>query len=64
MAKAAGVEHVKTVHSAKELAEALIGQGIVLVRVEPGNADVPIIDLSPKEIIEQFMRCFRSADSS
>jgi hypothetical protein len=35
-----------------------------LVKVEPGNADVPIIDLSPKEIIEQFMRCFRPVDSS
>ena len=64
MAKAAGVEQVKTVHSAKELAEALFGRGIVLVKVEPGNADVPIIDLSPKDIIEQFMRCFQPADSS
>ncbi|MDD1759150.1 MAG: sulfopyruvate decarboxylase subunit beta [Methanothrix sp.] len=64
MARAAGVEHVKTVHTTEELTEALFDQGIVLVKVEPGNADVPIIDLSPKEIIEQFMRCFRPADSS
>ncbi|MDI9623500.1 MAG: sulfopyruvate decarboxylase subunit beta [Methanothermobacter sp.] len=31
------------------------GPVIVHVKVEPGNADVPVIDLSPEEIISRFM---------
>ena len=56
MALAAGVEKVKAVSSAEELCRAMNGHGIVVARVDPGNADVPIISLPPEEIIERFTR--------
>ncbi len=61
LAKAAGVENVREVERAEDLPEALLGHGVVIVRVEAGNAMVPIISLSPEEIIERFMRCARPA---
>jgi sulfopyruvate decarboxylase subunit beta len=61
LAKAAGVENVREVERAEDLPEALLSQGVVIVRVEAGNAMVPIISLSPEEIIERFMRCARPA---
>jgi sulfopyruvate decarboxylase subunit beta len=60
LAKAAGVENVKTVDKEKDFSAALRGRGVVIVRVDAGNAPVPIISLSPQEIIERFMRCARS----
>ena len=61
LAKAAGVNNVRKVEREEDLPEALLGQGVVIVRVEAGNAMVPIISLSPEEIIDQFMRCARPA---
>jgi sulfopyruvate decarboxylase subunit beta len=58
LAKAAGVRFAKIVSSPEELKEALLGQGVVVAKVEPGNADVPIIDLLPEQIIDRFMRSF------
>ena len=54
MARAAGVTHVRTVTTPEELKEALTGQGIVIAKVESGNAEVPIIPLAPAQIIQRF----------
>jgi sulfopyruvate decarboxylase subunit beta len=54
MAKAAGVEDVRAVFERKEIINALEGRGIIVVGVEKGNADVPIIDLQPDQIINRF----------
>lgn len=56
MALAAGVEKVRTVCSSEDLCQAMSGYGVVLAKVDPGNADVPIIAITPNEIIERFMR--------
>lgn len=64
MAVAAGVRSAKTVHLPDDLKAALQGHGVVVARVEPGNADVPIIDLLPEEIIGRFMRSFAPERSS
>ncbi len=62
LAVAAGVNIVKEVDNIEDLAKALTGQGVVVAKVEAGNANVPIIHLAPKEIIERFMRCARPAE--
>jgi sulfopyruvate decarboxylase subunit beta len=64
LAKAAGVEDVKRIDNVGDLPEAFLGNGVVIVKVETGNATVPIISLSPEEIIERFMVCARQAASS
>ena len=64
LAVAAGVNIVKEVDNSEDLAKALAGQGVVVAKVEAGNADVPIIDLAPKEIVERFMRSARQAEPS
>ncbi|MDD1751308.1 MAG: sulfopyruvate decarboxylase subunit beta [Methanothrix sp.] len=61
LAKAAGVRDVKKVDQAGGLPEAFFGWGVVIVKVDAGNAAVPIISLSVQEIIERFSRCARQA---
>jgi sulfopyruvate decarboxylase subunit beta len=65
LASAAGVERVGRVNSLRELEVAiesgLEGGGVVVVRVEPGNAEVPVIHLSPSEILQRFMGSFLPA---
>ena len=46
------------------LAQALQGQGVVVAKVEAGNASVPIIDISPEEIIKRFIQSARQAPPS
>ena len=55
MAKAAGVANVRSVFDKEEIINALMGSGIVVAGVEKGNADVPMIDLHPDQIINRFM---------
>jgi sulfopyruvate decarboxylase subunit beta len=55
LAKAAGIEKVGLVKRAEDMKEAFFGQGVVIVKVEAGNAGVPIISLSPEEILDRFM---------
>lgn len=64
LAKAAGVKKVSLVERAEDLSKALHGQGAVIAKVEAGNANVPIISHSPKEIIERFSKCARQAPPS
>ncbi len=64
MAKAAGAKDVKAVADLDSLRQALreSGNGVMVVKVEPGNADVPIIDISPEEILQRFRRSFLQAE--
>jgi sulfopyruvate decarboxylase subunit beta len=64
LALAAGVKFVRKVNNLDDLPPALVGRGVMVVKVEPGNASVPAIDLSPDEIIERFMRSIRLAETS
>ena len=64
LARAAGVRSVCRTADPDELAEALPGRGVVVAMVEAGNASVPIICLSPEEIVQRFMRCARQAPTS
>ena len=61
LAKAAGIKNVRKVERPGDLAEALQGKGVIVVKVEAGNASVPIISLSPEEIAGRFSRCARQA---
>jgi len=64
LAKAAGIKSARKVERPGDLAEALLGTGVIVVKVEAGNAPVPIISLSPEEIVERFSRCVRQAPTS
>jgi sulfopyruvate decarboxylase subunit beta len=64
LALAAGVKSVQEVDNLDDLPLALTGQGVVVAKVEAGNDSVPVIDLSPEEIIERFMRSAQSAEPS
>jgi sulfopyruvate decarboxylase subunit beta len=59
LAKAAGVRDAKEINQVEDLPAALLGQGVVIVKVEAGNASVPIISLSPEEILGRFIRSSR-----
>ena len=60
MARAAGIADVKTATTPEELRMAVRKAGAVVARVEPGNADVPVIDLTPQEIKDRFIEeCVR-----
>jgi len=65
MAQAAGLDRVRRASNLAELDEALDSGlekgGVVVVGVEPGNARVPVIDLSAQEILQRFMRSFLPA---
>ena len=58
VARGAGIREVEG------LAQVLEGQGVVVAKVETGNAIVPIIDLGPEQIIERFTRSALSAEPS
>jgi sulfopyruvate decarboxylase subunit beta len=64
MAKAAGVKDVRAAADLDSLRQALKGKGVIVVKVEPGNADVPIIDLSPGDILQRFRRSFLQTERS
>jgi len=56
LAKAAGVKKVGLVERVGNLAAALLSHDtVIIVKVEEGNAPVPIIALSPEVIIERFI---------
>ncbi len=55
MASGAGVARARTALEVEDLRLALESNGVVIAKVEPGNADVPVIDLSPHEILSKFM---------
>jgi sulfopyruvate decarboxylase subunit beta len=55
MAEGAGVSEVRIAATPQEVRDGMVGKGVLVVKVEIGNADVPVIALSPEEIIERFM---------
>lgn len=61
LARAAGCKHVIEAADEQQLADALEGfsSGLIVIvaHAEAGNADVPIIQLTPVEIKQRFMRC-------
>lgn len=79
LARAAGIKNVQKADSPAELTQALLalkrdvargdggqdrGAAVIVATVEPGNATVPIIDLSPEEIMGRFNRWARPAGPS
>ena len=64
VARGAGIREVEKVDDPEALTRALQGQGVVVAKVEAGNAIVPIIDLGPEQIIERFTRSALSAEPS
>jgi sulfopyruvate decarboxylase subunit beta len=64
MAEAAGVKDVRSVADLDSLRQSLKGKGVTVVKVEPDNADVPIIDLSPDDIVQRFRLSFLQAERS
>lgn len=57
MARGAGIAPVYTTDDPGEL-ESLVQEvksGVIVVNAAPGNADVPVIDLPPGEILRRFM---------
>lgn len=60
VARGAGVRDVREVSTPEDLAAAIRDWsrpgGVVVARVEAGNADVPVIDLSPEQIRDRFMK--------
>jgi sulfopyruvate decarboxylase subunit beta len=61
LARAAGCKHVIEAVDERELEDALngfsSGMTVIVVQAEVGNADVPVIDLTPVEIRNRFMLC-------
>ncbi|HPW72467.1 MAG: sulfopyruvate decarboxylase subunit beta [Methanothrix sp.] len=64
VARGAGIRNVQKTDDPEGLSRALQGQGVVVARVEAGNASVPVIDLLPEEIIKRFIRSILPAGSS
>lgn len=62
LAQGAGVSDVRVAATVDEIRKGMGNKGVLIVKVEIGNADVPVIPLSPEEIIERFMA--RSAPPS
>lgn len=62
VAEGAGVSEVRLAATPAEVRDGMAGKGVLVVKVEIGNAKVPVIDLSPEEIVERFMA--RSAPPS
>src|SRR5512136_1833881 len=54
IARACGVPKVETVDRLEDLTNSVSGNGVVVVKVEMGNADVQIIDISPEQILARF----------
>jgi sulfopyruvate decarboxylase subunit beta len=57
MARGAGAGEVRTIRDQEELRDALrsVRSGVLVVKVSPGSVDGPIIELTPRQIIDRFM---------
>ena len=65
IARGAGVDDVRVVRDESELGSALgsMTSGILVVKVDTVGVDTPMIDLSPRRILERFMaECQRPSD--
>jgi sulfopyruvate decarboxylase subunit beta len=66
VARAAGIKEVQTAFTLEDLKASIGGRGrrVLVVKVEAGNAEVPIIDISPKQIMERFRGVLRAESSA
>jgi sulfopyruvate decarboxylase subunit beta len=65
LARAAGIEKAVLADQAEGLVQALTEEcTVIAAKVEEGNAPVPIINLSPQEIMDRFIRCVQPAHLS
>jgi len=57
MAKGAGIREVYTAYTTENLMQLLddVKCGTIVVKVQPGNAQVPVIGMCPEDILERFM---------
>jgi sulfopyruvate decarboxylase subunit beta len=57
MAKGAGIKEVYAADDPESFRRLLeeMKSGVIVVKVQPGNAEVPVIDMSPKAIMKRFM---------
>ena len=55
IAEGAGGSEIGLAATPQEIRSGLAKKGVLVVKVEIGNSEVPVIALSPKEIIERFM---------
>ncbi len=56
IASGAGVRGVKTASTVGGIRFHVHGSGVLIITVDPGNADVPIVDCEPVEIRSRFVR--------
>ncbi|RJS68351.1 sulfopyruvate decarboxylase subunit beta [ANME-2 cluster archaeon] len=56
IASGAGVREVRRASTAEEVRSGVHGSGVLIVTMDAGNADVPIIDIEPVEIKGRLMR--------
>ena len=66
VARATGIKEVQTAFTLEDLKASIGGRGrrVLVVKVEAGNAEVPIIDISPKQIMERFRGVLRAESSA
>ncbi|WP_094226771.1 sulfopyruvate decarboxylase subunit beta [Methanolobus psychrotolerans] len=57
VAKGAGNKRVYEADTPDNLREILrfVDAGVIVVKADPGNTDAPVIEMTPKEILERFM---------
>ncbi|WP_394697737.1 sulfopyruvate decarboxylase subunit beta [uncultured Methanomethylovorans sp.] len=57
MAKGSGIKEVHITNTLERLIQLLedIKSGVIVVKVQPGNAQVPVINICPESILERFM---------
>jgi sulfopyruvate decarboxylase subunit beta len=65
VARAAGIREVQTPLTLEELKVSMGSRScrVLVVKVEAGNAEVPIIDISTKQILERFRGVLRAESS-
>ncbi len=56
IASGAGVREVRRASTAEDIRSGVHGSGVLIVTMDAGNADVPVIDLEPVEIKSRLMR--------
>jgi sulfopyruvate decarboxylase subunit beta len=56
MAKGAGIKEVHTTNTSEGFMQLLeeVKSGVIVAKVQPGNAQVPVINICPESILERF----------
>jgi len=66
VARAAGIREVQTASTLEDLKASIGVRGCMalVAKIEAGNAEVPIIDISPKQILKRFRGVLRAESSA